>query len=133
MLDGTVHEVFTEDSSDSCVDRRDHVSPVEHDRAIADRANLVGVVGDEQDRSALVLKGADSMMHLAWKRSSRRQALVDDEDVGIDVHGDREGSGRTCRWSKLHLGVDEVLDLTEVDHVVEDALHHFLEKPSIAP
>ena len=55
------------------------------------------------------------------------QHLVDDEDVGIDVHGDREGQSDVhAAGVKLHLGFDEVLDLTEVDHVVEDALHHFL-------
>jgi divalent metal cation (Fe/Co/Zn/Cd) transporter len=73
---------------------------------------------------------------LAWKRLvAHGEDLVDDQDVGVDVDRDREGEAHVhAARIELHLGVDEVFDLTERHDVVEDARRRIrLESPSIAP
>ena len=106
----------------------DHVSAVEHDGAVADRTDLIGVVGDEQDRTALVLERADPVDALRLESFvTNGQHFVDYEDVGVDVDGDREGEAHVhAAGVELHLRIDEVLDLAELHDVVEDPLDHLL-------
>ena len=70
-----------------------HLAVVEHDRAVADAAHEVGGVGDEEDRAALLLELLDPLDALALERLvADREHLVDEKDVGVDVHRDREPS-----------------------------------------
>ena len=60
--------------------------------------------------------------HLRWNASSPTdEHLVDEEDLGLDVDGQREGEPRVhARRVVLHLVVDERLELGERDDLVED-------------
>ena len=62
-------------------------------------------------------------MHLRWNASSPTdEHLVDEEDVGVDVHGDREPEPHVhARRVVPHLHVDELLELGERHDLVEDA------------
>ena len=97
---------------------------IEHDRAIADLAHEVGRVGDEHDRAALALELAHPFEALALERLvADRQHLVDQQQLGLDVHRDREAEPHVhARRVVLHLRVDELLELGERDDLVEAAL-----------
>ena len=62
-------------------------------------------------------KLADPVHALALERLvADGQHLVDEQDVGVDVHGDGEGEPHVhARRVELHLGVDELADAGEVD------------------
>ena len=96
---------------------------VEHDRAIADLAHEVGRVGDEHDRASFALELADPFEALALEGLvADREHLVDEQQLGLDVHRDRESEPHVHpRRVVLHLRVDELLELGEGDDLVETA------------
>ena len=73
------------------------------------------------DRAALALELLDAVEALALERLvADRQHLVDEEDVGLDVHRDREAETDVhARRVEAHLGVDELVELGEGHDVVE--------------
>ena len=78
----------------------------------------------------------DAVEALALERLvADREHLVDEEDVGVDVDGDREPEPHVhARRVVLHLLVDELLELGEVDDLVEDARRSpAASKPRIEP
>ena len=100
----------------------DHDAAVlQHHGAVAELGDLVQGVGDQHDRAALVLELADLVQALALERLvADGEHLVDQQHVGVDVHGDREGEPHVhARGVELHLGVDELLDAGELDDLVE--------------
>ena len=88
----------------------DQVAVVEHRGPVAHLADQVGGVGDEEDRAALALELLDPVDALALERLvADRQHLVDEQDVGLDVDGDREAEpGVHARRVVLDLVVDEL-------------------------
>ena len=100
---------------------RDEVAVVEHPDTRADPPHQVGSVGDDHDRASLVLELVHPVEALALERLvADGEHLVDEQDVGIDVHGDREAEPHVhARRVVLHLLVDEPLELGELDDVVE--------------
>ena len=97
---------------------------VEHHRAVADVDDRVERVGDEHDRAAVALELAHPVdAPLLERLVAHGEHLVDQQDLGIDVHGDREPQPHEhARGVELHLVVHEVLELGERDDVVVDAL-----------
>ena len=95
--------------------------PKEHG-AIAQPLDRLGVVRDEQDRSAAVLELGDLAEALALELLvADGEHLVEQQHVGLDVRGDREAephehAGRVG----AHREVDELLELGERD----DLVHH---------
>ena len=79
-------------------------------------------MGDEENRPAFLLELLDPLDALALEGFvADRQHLVDQEDVGLDVHGDRETQAYVhARRVVPHLHVDEPLELGERDDLVED-------------
>ena len=100
---------------------RDEVAVVEHSDARADAAHQVGRVGHDHDGAALVLELMHTVEALALEGLvADGEHLVDEQNVGIDVHGDREAEAHVhARGVVLHLLVDEPLELGELDDVVE--------------
>ena len=97
---------------------------VEHDRPVTHVADRVEAVRDEDDRAALGLERADPVEALALERLvADGEHLVDEKDLRVDVdgHGEREPDVLAGRV-ELHLGVDLLRDLGEVDDVVEVAV-----------
>src|SRR5438105_2193042 len=94
---------------------------LEPDRAIAEPANLRLVVRGEQDRGASRLELAEPVEALALKAHvPDGEHLVDDEDLRLDAHRDREGE------TQLHAGAvraerlpDELLELRERHDLVQ--------------
>ena len=110
---------------------RHEVTVVEHRGAIADLAHQVDGVGHEQDRATLALELLDALEALALERLvTDREHLVDEQDLRLDVHRDREAEpGGHARRVVLHLVVDELLDLGERDDVVEDLVDLLAREP----
>ena len=81
-------------------------------------------MGDDDDRAALVLELVHAVEALALERLvADREHLVDEQHVGVDVDGDREAEAHVhARRVVLHLLVDELLELGELDDVVEARL-----------
>ena len=81
-------------------------------------------MGDEQDRPALPLELGDLVQALARERLvADREHLVDEQDVRVDVHGDREAEPDVhARRVVLDRVVDELLELGELDDRVEQAV-----------
>ncbi len=94
---------------------------MEHQYAVAQVADLVGGVADQDDRAALCLELGDLVHALALERLvADGEDLVDQQEVGVDVHGDGEGEPHVhARTVELDLGVDERLDARELDDLVE--------------
>ena len=88
---------------------------------VADPHHQIGRMGDEHDRAAVPLE----LLHLRQALGlegdvADGQDLVDQEDRGIDVHGDGEPQPDVHPAGiELDLGVHEVLQLGEPDDVVE--------------
>ncbi len=126
VLDGVFEQVLAKDPQrllDGAV--RDHQAAVEHDGAVTEGPHLVGLVRDQQDRASLFLEGADPVDALRLKPFvTHGEDLVDDENVGINVNRHRESETDIhATRVELHLGVDEVLNLTEGNDIVEDRVH----------
>ena len=65
---------------------------VEHDRPVAERADDLEAVGDEDDGAAVPLEGPDLVEALLLEGLvTDREHLVDEQDLGVDVDGDGEG------------------------------------------
>ena len=98
-----------------------HLAVVEHDGAVADLADEIRCVGDEEDRAALALEPLDALDALALEGFvAHRQHLVDQQDVGVDVDRHREAEANVhARRVVAHLHVDELLELCECDDLVE--------------
>ena len=77
---------------------------------------------DEQDRLAGTLKSLDFVETFALERFvPDGEHLVDEQDVGVDVNGDREAEPDVHAGGVvLDLVVDEVLEFGEGDDVVEE-------------
>jgi hypothetical protein len=78
-------------------------------------------VGDEHDRSALLLEGEDAAEALPLERLvADGEDLVEEEDVGVEECRDREAEahGHPGRV-RPHRAVDRVLELGERDDLVE--------------
>ena len=75
----------------------------------------------KHDRAPLALELPDALHALALERLvAHGEHLVDEEDLGVDVDGDRERQPHVhARRVELDLVVDELLDAGEVDDVVE--------------
>lgn len=68
-----------------------HLALVEQDDAVAHLLHLAEGVRDDDDRLAGLLEGADAVEALALERLvADGQDLVDEQDVGVGVHGDGE-------------------------------------------
>ena len=100
---------------------KEDAAPVEQDRPRAQGRDLARGVRDEEDRLALLLEEADPVDALVLERGvPDGQDLVDDEDVGVDVHGDREPQPDVhARRVVLDGVVDELAQLAELDDLVE--------------
>jgi len=97
-------------------------------RSSTEEQAVLAFVGQltRRDRALGVHGVAASACHRRRARRGDVVCLVDHQDVWIDVDRDREGQTDVHTTGvELHLGIDEVLDLTEIDDVVEDGLHHF--------
>ena len=95
---------------------------LEQQRAIAERRHRAHVVADEDDRAAVALR---NLAHLAEALLlevgvADRQHLVDDQDLRLQVRGDREGQPNVHAAAvALDRRVEEALDLGERDDLVE--------------
>ena len=100
-----------------------HRAVLEVDAAAAERLDHRHVVADEEDGPA---RGGD-LVHLAEALALERgvadgQHLVDDQDLGLEVRGDREGQPHVhAARVALDRRVEELLDLRERDDLVEAA------------
>ncbi len=94
---------------------------VEEHRALAEALDRRGVVGDEDDRAALLLEPEDPPEALPLERLvTDGEDLVEQEDVGVEERRDREAEphGHPGRV-RPHRTVDRVLELGEGDDLVE--------------
>ena len=100
----------------------DDVAMAQHHGPVADGAHLVRRVGDQKDGAALPLEFLHPLDALALEPLvAHRQHFVDDQDVGVHVDRHREPEPDVHPGGvELHLPVDELLELGEVDDVVED-------------
>ena len=82
-------------------------------------------VRDQQDGPPLLLELLDPADALALEALvTDGQDLVDHQDVGVHVHGDREAEPHVhARRVELDRAVDELLQLGEVHDGVEDLVH----------
>ena len=101
----------------------DHPLPprVQPYRLVAEALDHREPVGDEQNRLAAALELGELVEALqAEALVAHRQHLVHEEDLGVDVHGDGEPQPHVhARGVGLDRGVDEVLELGELDDLVE--------------
>ena len=81
-------------------------------------------VGDEHDRAAVALELAHAVDAALLERLvAHREHLVDQQDLGVDVHRHGEAEPHEhARGVELHLVVHEVRELGEGHDVVVDAL-----------
>ena len=98
----------------------DDLTLLEHEDAVAEALDRRQVVRDEHDRAPLdrglahLLQGASLEVHVP-----DGEHLVDDEDLGIEVGGDREGQAHEhAARVALHRRVDEGPDAGEVDDLL---------------
>ncbi len=96
----------------------------QHDRAVAQFADLLRRMRDKDDRLALLLERADLVHALALERLiADGENFVNEEHLGVDVHGNRERETHVHAGRiELHLGVDELADPRELDDVVEGGI-----------
>ena len=106
--------------------------PVERDlaltqqhRAVAEPLDGLCVVRDEDDRAAAVLELGDLAEALSLELLvADREDLVEQQDVGLDVRGDREAEPHVHpRRVGPHRQVDELLELGERDDLVHRLAH----------
>ena len=78
-------------------------------------------MGDQDDRLAGLRFSWNTSMHFCCERGvSDRQHLVDEHDVGVRLHHDREReSDHHPRGVVLELEIDEFAQFGELDHRVE--------------
>ena len=90
-------------------------------RAIAEALDRRSVVRDEDDRAAALLELEDLAEALPLERLvADGEHLVEQQDVGLDVRGDREAEAHVHpRRVRAHRQVDEVLEPGEGDDLVE--------------
>ena len=101
-----------------------HAPGFQQDRALAECAQGIEVVADEQQCGATRQDLLDAAHRLGLERGvADRQRLVDDQDVGVDVHLHREreaqGHARAVGLDRL---VDVVADVGERDDVAEQGI-----------
>ena len=98
-----------------------HGAVVDDDRAGAELEDRRQVVRDEHQRDAARDQLAHPLDALVLERGvADAQHLVDEQDVGIEVGGDREAEPRVHAGRvALDLGVDELADAGELDDLVE--------------
>src|SRR5262249_34699339 len=95
----------------------------EHERGVGDLLDESGGVRDDDDRAPLSLELTDAIETLPLEQLvADGEYLVDQQDVGLHVDGDREAephvhAGRV----EAHLRVDELFQLRERDDLVEAA------------
>src|SRR6478735_1102582 len=122
---------------DGTVDRAvvDQHALTQDDPPIAHPLHHVEVVADDHQRMSLGAQFGDPGQALVLEGLvADREDLVDQEDVGLGVDGDREGEPQEhARGVELHLGVDELLDLAEGDDVVELLVDLLLRHPEDGP
>ena len=94
---------------------------VEQDDAIAHAKDQVGRVGHEHDRPPLLLERADPLQALGLECDvADGEHLVNEQDRRVHVHRDGEAEPHVHpRGVELDLVVDELLELSERDDVVE--------------
>ena len=104
-------------------------------RAIAQLADAGQIVADEQHRAALVAHVAHpAETPVAEMQVADRQHLVDDQDLRLEMRGDRERQPHVhAARVVLHRRVDELLELGERDDLVELAADLVAVMPRIAP
>ena len=92
-----------------------------HQHALAELRDGVHVVRHEEDRAASGPDLADAVHALRLETLvTHREHLVDDEDLGVHVGGDREAEARVHAGAVvLHRHVDELAELAELDDAVE--------------
>ena len=115
----------------------------EQHRAVAETLHGRGVVGDEEDRAALLLERGNHAEALPLEALvTDREHLVEQEQVRLEERGDREPEPhRHPGRVRAHRPVDRVLDLRERDDLVEpladprpcQALQHAVELDVLAP
>ncbi len=94
---------------------------IDDDRACAQVENGRQVVGDEDERYAAV----DQLAHpfdaaILERRIADAEHLVDQQDVGIEMRGNRETEARVHAGRvALDLRVDELADAGELDDLIE--------------
>ena len=101
-----------------------HAPGLQQDRALAERTQGVEVVADEQQGGAARQDLLDARHRLGLERGiADRQCLVDDQDVGVDVHLHRERQAQ-CHAGAVGLDrlVDVVADVGEGDDVIEQGV-----------
>ena len=82
-----------------------------HDQGLASRAQLLNL------RDALLLEGL----------VAHRQNLIHQEDIRACVHGNRESQAQVhTRRVELHLGIDELVNLSKIHNRIEGSLNLFL-------
>ncbi len=97
------------------------LAAVEQHRAVAHSLDGGRGVRDEDGRPAFPLERHDPVHALALERLvADREDLVEQQDVGVEVHGEREPEAHVHpRRVRAHGQVDEALELGELDDVVE--------------
>ena len=73
-------------------ERRSDAALDQYDEPVADRQRVLGVVGDEDDGHAALLGAHDQLQGLAGLLDAEgRGRLVEDQELGAEVHGPRDG------------------------------------------
>ena len=87
-----------------------------------EQPELLGGVRAEHDRSSTTAKRCDPVDALRLEvLIADRERLVDDQDLGIDAHREREREPQIhARRVRPHRLVDEVAELGERDHLLEE-------------
>ena len=105
---------------------RPHAALVQQHGAIAQALHGAHVVGHQEDRAPFTPQPLEALVALLLKGGvAHGQHLVDQQDVGVHLHGHGERQPHAHpRRVVLELQVDELLEVTEGDDVGE-ALAHF--------
>ncbi len=114
-------------AGDGGVDRpvEQQLPSLQHDAALGERRHGRKIVADEQHGAALVRDRRHAVeAALLELRIADRKHLVDEQDLGLEMRGHREGQPRVhAHGVALHRRVDELLHAREVDDLVEARLH----------
>src|SRR5581483_5432797 len=102
-----------------------HLAVPQQHGAVAEPLDRLSVVRDEDDRAAAALELGDLAEALALELLvADGEDLVEQEDVGLDVRGDREAEPHVHpRGVRAHRQVDEALELGERDDLVHRLAH----------
>src|ERR1044071_7246680 len=86
----------------SLLDLADHRAPIEDDQAVGDLVYVSQVVLDVDARASTALDALDEAQHLAdLVHREGRGRLVEHDQVGLEVHGARDGDALTLTTRQI--------------------------------